>query len=132
VELRSCLTCGKVGCCNDSANKHAAAHFEDSGHPLIRTVEPGDNWNYCFVDQVLVDIGRAGRPGTEDATEQGGEQDRERGHGVEDGEDPVGEHAFDHGKPPFRHDDRFKIGTHAAAFCLILRTAPAIFSAFGR
>jgi uncharacterized UBP type Zn finger protein len=52
LHLRFCLGCGKVGCCDDSPNRHATAHAESSGHPLIRSLEPGENWSYCFVDDL--------------------------------------------------------------------------------
>ncbi|HEX5413868.1 MAG TPA: UBP-type zinc finger domain-containing protein [Terriglobia bacterium] len=51
VQLRLCLTCGHVGCCDSSKNKHATRHFRSSGHPLIRTIEPGENWVWCYVDE---------------------------------------------------------------------------------
>jgi CPA2 family monovalent cation:H+ antiporter-2 len=51
VHLRVCLTCGYVGCCDDSKNKHATAHFRSSGHPLIQSLEPGETWTWCYVDQ---------------------------------------------------------------------------------
>lgn len=51
VHLRVCLTCGYVGCCDDSKNKHATAHFRSSGHPLIKSLEPGETWTWCYVDQ---------------------------------------------------------------------------------
>ncbi|MFB6393015.1 cation:proton antiporter [Polymorphospora lycopeni] len=54
VQLRMCLTCGAVGCCSDSVNNHAEAHFRETGHPLMRSLEPGENWQYCFIDQSLV------------------------------------------------------------------------------
>jgi CPA2 family monovalent cation:H+ antiporter-2 len=54
VQLRMCLTCGAVGCCDDSVNKHATAHAEGTGHPLIRSLEPGDDWWYCYDDRTLV------------------------------------------------------------------------------
>lgn len=54
VQLRMCLVCGSVGCCDDSVNKHATAHFEETGHPLIRSLERGDDWWYCYVDRNLV------------------------------------------------------------------------------
>jgi CPA2 family monovalent cation:H+ antiporter-2 len=43
-----------VGCCDDSVNKHATAHFHDTGHPLIRSLEPREDWWYCFEDATLV------------------------------------------------------------------------------
>lgn len=52
VHLRLCRTCGKVGCCDDSPNRHATAHFQETGHPIIRSVEPGEDWSWCYVDQV--------------------------------------------------------------------------------
>lgn len=53
VELRLCLECGFVGCCDDSENKHATAHFNEAGHPAITSFEPGATWRYCYVDEVL-------------------------------------------------------------------------------
>jgi Na+/H+ antiporter len=53
VHLRSCATCGAVGCCDSSEGKHAAAHFHASGHPVIRSIEPGEAWRWCYVDEVL-------------------------------------------------------------------------------
>ena len=53
VELRLCLTCGHVGCCDSSKNKHATKHFRSSGHPLVRTIEPGENWVWCYVDNMF-------------------------------------------------------------------------------
>ncbi|MDB5105097.1 MAG: zinc finger UBP-type protein [Fibrobacteres bacterium] len=52
VHLRLCLVCGKVGCCDDSKNRHATGHFKGTGHPLIRSIEPGETWAWCFVDEV--------------------------------------------------------------------------------
>lgn len=57
VHLRMCLTCGYVGCCNDSKNKHAAQHSHDTGHPLVRSFEPGENWSYCYVDDIYMVLG---------------------------------------------------------------------------
>lgn len=53
VELRLCLVCGHVGCCDSSKNKHATKHFRSSGHPLVRTIEPGENWVWCYVDEMF-------------------------------------------------------------------------------
>jgi uncharacterized UBP type Zn finger protein len=50
VHLRLCLTCGHVGCCDSSKNKHATKHFRSTKHPLIRSIEPGDTWVWCYVD----------------------------------------------------------------------------------
>lgn len=54
VELRMCLTCGQVACCDDSPNRHATAHFNESGHPIIKSLQPGEGWRYCYLDQTLV------------------------------------------------------------------------------
>jgi CPA2 family monovalent cation:H+ antiporter-2 len=54
VQLRMCLSCGAVGCCDDSNNKHATAHYEDSAHPIIRSLQNGDGWQYCYVDGTLI------------------------------------------------------------------------------
>ena len=51
VHLRLCLSCGHVGCCDDSKNRHATKHFEGTGHPVIRSFEPGERWGWCFVDR---------------------------------------------------------------------------------
>jgi predicted tellurium resistance membrane protein TerC len=55
VNLRMCLTCGQVGCCDSSKNKHATKHFHATGHPIMRSIEPGETWKWCYVDQVQVD-----------------------------------------------------------------------------
>jgi len=52
VHLRLCLTCGHVGCCDSSPNRHATAHFHASDHPLVRSHEPGEDWMWCYVDEV--------------------------------------------------------------------------------
>lgn len=54
VHLRLCLTCGHVGCCDNSKNKHATRHFHETNHPMIVSYEPGEGWLWCYVDQVLV------------------------------------------------------------------------------
>jgi uncharacterized UBP type Zn finger protein len=51
VKLRLCLTCGHVGCCDSSAGKHANAHATETGHPIMRSFEPGEDWRWCYVDQ---------------------------------------------------------------------------------
>ena len=51
VHLRVCMTCGKVGCCDDSRNKHATQHFHETGHPIIRSRERGEDWAYCYEDE---------------------------------------------------------------------------------
>ncbi len=52
VHLRTCLTCGTVRCCDSSPNQHASRHGAESGHPIIRSAEPGEDWCWCFVDEV--------------------------------------------------------------------------------
>ncbi|MFF8783747.1 UBP-type zinc finger domain-containing protein [Streptomyces sp. NPDC015125] len=54
VQLRKCLVCGHVGCCDSSPYRHATRHFEETGHPVMRTLEPGESWRWCFADQKLV------------------------------------------------------------------------------
>jgi uncharacterized UBP type Zn finger protein len=56
MHLRVCLTCGKVGCCDDSANKHASAHARQEGHPIIRSAEPGESWCWCYEDSVAFEV----------------------------------------------------------------------------
>ena len=55
VELRLCLTCGHVGCCDSSKNKHATKHFHATQHPIIRTQQPRENWMWCYVDEVMLE-----------------------------------------------------------------------------
>jgi uncharacterized UBP type Zn finger protein len=52
LHLRICLECGHVGCCDDSPNRHATAHARSTSHPIIRSLEPGEDWCWCYVDQV--------------------------------------------------------------------------------
>ena len=52
VHLRLCLNCGHVGCCDSSPAKHATAHFHAVGHPVIQSFEPGEDWRWCFVDEI--------------------------------------------------------------------------------
>ncbi|MEU7635768.1 MULTISPECIES: UBP-type zinc finger domain-containing protein [unclassified Streptomyces] len=54
VQLRLCLTCGHVGCCDSSPYQHATAHFKETGHPVMRSFEPGASWRWCFVHELLV------------------------------------------------------------------------------
>ena len=55
VHLRLCRTCGHVGCCDDSKNQHASRHFRATGHPIMRSKEPGETWGWCYVDQLFYD-----------------------------------------------------------------------------
>jgi uncharacterized UBP type Zn finger protein len=52
VHLRMCLVCGNVACCDSSQNRHASAHFRATRHPLMRSIEPGEAWTWCFIDEV--------------------------------------------------------------------------------
>jgi len=54
VHLRMCLTCGHVGCCDSSKNRHATKHFEATGHAIIQSHQPGETWRWCYVDQEIV------------------------------------------------------------------------------
>src|SRR5262245_33506666 len=54
--LRICLECGHIGCCDSSPNRHATAHAHDSGHVLVRSIQPGENWAWCYVDQLLLPV----------------------------------------------------------------------------
>jgi uncharacterized UBP type Zn finger protein len=53
LHLRLCLICGHVGCCDDSPNRHATMHFHVTRHPIIKSIEPGEDWGWCYVDQLL-------------------------------------------------------------------------------
>ncbi len=55
VHLRMCLTCGYVGCCDSSPNRHASGHARTVGHPLVRSMEPGEDWAWCFVDELVLE-----------------------------------------------------------------------------
>jgi uncharacterized UBP type Zn finger protein len=52
LHLRICLVCGRVGCCDDSPNRHATEHFAATGHAIIRSLEPGERWSYCYIDEI--------------------------------------------------------------------------------
>ena len=56
VHLRMCMTCGKIGCCDSSPNRHATAHFHATAHPIVASAEPGENWAWCFVDELGTDL----------------------------------------------------------------------------
>ncbi len=55
VHLRLCETCGHVGCCDSSPNRHATKHFQSTRHPVIKSFEPGEEWGYCYVDDLFVE-----------------------------------------------------------------------------
>jgi uncharacterized UBP type Zn finger protein len=52
VHLRRCATCGHVGCCDSSPGRHATAHFHETTHPVMQSFEPGEDWFWCFVDEI--------------------------------------------------------------------------------
>lgn len=60
VHLRRCLACGHIGCCDNSPGRHATAHYRTDQHPVIQSFEPGEEWVFCYVDDVAFEL--AGRP----------------------------------------------------------------------
>jgi len=56
VHLRLCLSCGHVGCCDSSTNKHATKHYRQTTHPIIRSFEPGEHWRWCYPDELFMDV----------------------------------------------------------------------------
>jgi uncharacterized UBP type Zn finger protein len=54
--LRICLACGHVGCCDSSPNRHATAHARDAGHPLVRSIQPGEAWGWCYEDELMLQV----------------------------------------------------------------------------
>ena len=55
VHLRLCLSCGHVGCCDNSVNRHATKHFRSTKHPVMRSFEPGEDWGWCYVDELMIE-----------------------------------------------------------------------------
>ena len=55
VHLRLCMSCGHVGCCDQSPNRHATKHFHQTQHPLVRSFQPGEDWAWCYVDEVFME-----------------------------------------------------------------------------
>jgi uncharacterized UBP type Zn finger protein len=66
LHLRLCESCGHVGCCDSSPNRHATKHFRETGHPVVRSFEPGEDWGYCYADdmfyETLPEAGKTARP----------------------------------------------------------------------
>jgi len=56
LHLRLCMQCGHVGCCDDSPNRHATAHFHSDAHPVIQSYEPGEDWWWCYLDEVAFEV----------------------------------------------------------------------------
>jgi hypothetical protein len=57
VHLRMCMECGKIGCCDDSPNRHASRHAHEVSHPIIRSAEPGEDWSWCYIDNIAFVVG---------------------------------------------------------------------------
>ncbi|MRW88632.1 hypothetical protein GJ699_01375 [Duganella sp. FT80W] len=55
VHLRVCLSCGHVGCCDQSPNRHATKHYHATGHAMMRSGEPGETWGWCYIDREMFD-----------------------------------------------------------------------------
>jgi Zn-finger in ubiquitin-hydrolases and other protein len=53
VHLRTCLTCGFVACCDSSPRRHMSVHHDETAHPVMRSMEPGERWRWCFADELL-------------------------------------------------------------------------------
>jgi hypothetical protein len=53
VHLRMCQTCGRIGCCDSSPGRHASRHAREAEHPVLRSVEPGEDWSWCVIDEVM-------------------------------------------------------------------------------
>jgi uncharacterized UBP type Zn finger protein len=62
MHLRLCLTCGQVGCCDSSPNKHASKHAAAHGHAIVASFEPREEWGWCYVDEVMLDVAGMGLP----------------------------------------------------------------------
>jgi uncharacterized UBP type Zn finger protein len=56
LHLRMCQTCGSIGCCDSSPNRHASRHAHESDHPVARSVEPGERWSWCYIDEVMFEL----------------------------------------------------------------------------
>jgi uncharacterized UBP type Zn finger protein len=54
LHLRQCLACGHVGCCDQSPRRHATAHHRHSAHPLVRSAQPGEDWAWCYPDELFL------------------------------------------------------------------------------
>jgi uncharacterized UBP type Zn finger protein len=54
LHLRMCMVCGHIGCCDSSPSRHATAHYRETDHPLIRSAEPGEDWAWCYADEVAL------------------------------------------------------------------------------
>ncbi len=61
VHLRMCQTCGRIGCCDSSPHRHASAHTRTANHPVARSAEPGENWSWCYIDEVAFLVNTSGK-----------------------------------------------------------------------
>ena len=57
VHLRLCRTCGHVGCCDESKNRHATKHFRSTKHPVVTSLEAGEDWSWCYIDELVLELG---------------------------------------------------------------------------
>src|ERR1700720_1053401 len=62
LHLRLCRTCGHVGCCDDSPNRHATKHFHATGHPVVEGYDPPEGWGWCYIDEVILDLSHRATP----------------------------------------------------------------------
>ena len=62
VHLRMCTSCGKIGCCDSSPNRHASRHAGEADHPIARSAEPGEEWSWCYVDDVAFVVSAGRKP----------------------------------------------------------------------
>jgi uncharacterized UBP type Zn finger protein len=58
VHLRMCQSCGRIGCCDSSPNRHASGHAASTGHPIARSAEPGEKWSWCYVDNIAFSVAK--------------------------------------------------------------------------
>ena len=56
MHLRRCAVCGHIGCCDSSPGKHARRHWQETGHAVVQSFEPGEDWMYCFADDVVFEV----------------------------------------------------------------------------
>jgi uncharacterized UBP type Zn finger protein len=56
VHLRMCTSCGHIGCCDNSPERHATAHYNETGHPIIRSAQPGETWSWCYPDELMMEL----------------------------------------------------------------------------
>lgn len=61
VHLRICLSCGHIGCCDSSKNRHATKHYRATQHPVVRSIEPEEDWGWCYVDSIMYDLSQGVR-----------------------------------------------------------------------